>query len=132
MIEYKDKMDFRACIHMGCDLFDITFYHDYAMILYAQAKLETGGFVSNIYKKGNNLFGMKPSIKRNRFWQSKLLGHAKYSHRFVCIMDRIDWDIWSGILFKGNVLDYMNAVVKKGYAEDKEYFSKWLKIYNEL
>lgn len=64
-------------------------------IVYAQAKLETGNFTSNLFLKNNNLFGFRGKngyIKYNnwkesclayKLWQQKRYNSGEYYYRFL-------------------------------------------------
>jgi hypothetical protein len=45
-------------------------------VVYAQARLETNGFKSKIFRENNNLFGMKASTKRSSTNKGIQQGHA--------------------------------------------------------
>lgn len=103
----------------------------YIKALYAQAAHETGDFTSNIFQNGKNLFGMKNSTKRRRFWLDKQNGHATYANIQKSIIDRLDWDVWHRITFS-NLEDYMSRVKALGYAADPLYIKKWRKMYETI
>lgn len=106
-------------------LFGILPNEQYTIALYSQAKHETNGFTSKSYTQGNNLFGMKQSNKRVQYWKGSLLGHASYVHEIASIIDRIDWDVYNKIIFISTI-GYIEKVLDKKYAEDKDYKIKWL------
>jgi uncharacterized FlgJ-related protein len=56
-------------------------------IVYAQAIIETGHFTSNIFKNGNNLFGMKVARQRPTTAIGEYKGHAKYESWEESVMD---------------------------------------------
>lgn len=102
---------------------------DYIMVLYAQARKETGNFTSRIYRDSHNLFGMKPSKVRQQFHNGERYGHADYMSIEDSMTDRLHWDKYFNVEWQGNPLPYMNIVQSKGYAEDKQYVSGWLELY---
>lgn len=104
---------------------------NYIEALYAQAALETGHFTSNIYLRGNNLFGMRQSVIRDRWWSDSISGHAAYTHHIMSVLDRIDWDMWHNIRYKDFHL-YTHTVQDHGYATDREYLIKWQKLFENI
>lgn len=107
---------------------NIEYNEEYTKALYSQALLETGRFESQSYKMGKNLFGMKQSKRRTRFWMGVLFHHASYSTICYSILDRIDWDIYHKIKFE-TFAQYAKDVQFVGYAEDPNYIEKWQNIY---
>lgn len=126
-----EYLQFRTMIRFICDFFQIRFKEEYCKALFAQAILETGHFKSQSYKIGNNLFGMKQSKQRTRYWIDKFLNHAKYSDPLCSVMDRLDWDKYLKVEFH-DIDQYMGKVLSHKYAEDKEYLFKWKTIYHSL
>lgn len=67
----------------------------YPHIVYAQALLETGEFTSTIYKRNNNLFGMKyvktTKYSRPTVAQGKRYGHAYYADWKSSVDDYLLW-----------------------------------------
>lgn len=111
----------------------------YAQVLYAQAYHETGGFKSSLFETANNLFGMRPSTKRNKYYDTVISNgsgdYAKYATVNYSLIDRLDLDSYNGVLIPtdvDDVLSYMNTVQSKGYATDPSYVAKWLKILQQL
>ena len=105
----------------------------YAQVLYAQAVHETGNFTSNLYKNYNNLFGMKPSRAREKYYNSEIdLGSetfASYDMPLKSVLDRIDLDVYNNVAIPFDVEDvvpYMEVVLRKGYATDPQYLGKWV------
>lgn len=105
------------------DLIDAPDNH-YMRALYAQAGVETDNFSSNIYLNHNNLFGMRPSTKRERFYQDvynspKNGRFAKYDNLSYSMLDRIDLDNYNNIYkpkMDTEVEVYFLDVQKHGYA----------------
>lgn len=111
----------------------------YAAVLYAQAKLETGNFKSNLYLNHNNLFGMKCSSIRQKFWSDRVQGngveHAGYAELLHSLLDRVDLDDFNNLAIPDEVAeitDYMQAVRNKGYAEDPAYLTKWQNVLADV
>lgn len=84
-------------------------------IVLAQARLESGNFKSDFYRKTNNLFGLK---KGGRY--------ATYKHWRDSIKDykkRVSSRYQSG--------SYYKFLTRIGYAKEKTYIQKVKKIANE-
>lgn len=117
--------------------------HYYYRALYAQAKLETG-FSSRLYKECNNMFGMRPSKKRQKFYigiddtAGRNGEFAIYSGLDMSIFDRLDLDTDFGnggadLTTKKDLIPYMNAVQDDGYCFDcPKYVQSWSATYNEI
>jgi hypothetical protein len=61
-------------------------------IVFAQARIETGNFTSNIYKENHNLFGMKVPTKRpHDLVIGKNRGHSQYANWKDSIADYKVW-----------------------------------------
>ena len=87
---------------------------EYAYIVYAQARLESGNFTSDIFIENNNLFGMKVAERRPTTAIGVNRKHAVYK----------SW--------RESVLDYalMQAAYYRGLSE-KEYLDKICSVYAE-
>lgn len=98
-------------------------------IVYAQARLETNGFKSKIFKENNNLFGMKQSTRRSSTNKGEQHGHAYYDNWRESVLDYALWQCkyLSQINTRAEYLEYLKA----NYAEDPNYYQKLLKIINE-
>lgn len=95
-------------------------------IVIKQARLETGNYTSDLFKNGNNLFGMKYPRRRITTAIGKYKGHAKYDHWIDSVKDYKLFQDW--YLSKGFTFDNYYAFLNKiGYAVDKRYITK-LKI----
>lgn len=115
---YIDKFNVFSETNLKRLLFILEIEHP--EIVFIQAKIESGNFKSNIFREGNNLFGMKVAERRITTAIGKLRGHAAY----------LSW--------KDSVLDYkfMQDKYAKGksrkeylaflrnYAEDPNYITK--------
>ena len=92
-------------------------------IVFRQAKLETAHFKSGIFKRANNLFGMKVSKKRKNTATGFILADlgkvAVYKH-WTCSVD--DYLIWQSIQMpKFYTGDYYEFLELAGYATDSNY-----------
>lgn len=103
------------------------------LLILAQAKHETGNFTSDIFKTGNNLFGMKVSTATpDGFIETgEYKGHAQYKNAFDSIKDyfvrqkhfKISGDSWNL---------YIEKTVSSGYAEDPNYNKLWADTFTKL
>lgn len=112
----------------------------YACALYAQAVLETNNFKSNIFMNHRNAFGMRPSVRREKFYDSVYDSSngqfASYPDVIRSIQDRLDLDSYNGILPPkqfDQVRRYFDLVQSKNYAPgDSEYVNKIMNIIEQL
>lgn len=91
-------------------------------IVFAQAKLETGNFKSQIFVENNNLFGMKEAKKRITTAEGTQYGHAYYESWTKSLFDY-------GFYFERNLSSFKSeedyfSFLSKYYAEDPNYVSK--------
>lgn len=77
-------------------------------IVLAQAKLESGNYTSNVYKKTNNLFGLRKGNRYRRFghWTESIKAYKNL------------------IQSKYNGGNYLVFLSNMGYAADAEYINK--------
>lgn len=80
----------------------------YSNIVYAQARLETGNFKSQVFKENNNLFGF---VGNN--------GYIKYNSWQESVKDYKEWQ--NKYYVRG---DYYTFLKRVGYAEDTSYIYK--------
>jgi hypothetical protein len=90
-------------------------------ILLAQAKLESGNYSSSIYRRNNNLYGMKECSKRQTTQTSIKNGYGVYNNWQLSVLDRIFWDVFT---FKEQPTEdeYLEAL--KSYVQDSSYIAK--------
>lgn len=109
-------------------------------VVVAQLCLETNYLSSRIYKENNNLFGMKKPYKRPTFVVGVNRGHAVYESTAHSLADYVLFQkyVASKYLerrgkekFSSNE-EYMDFLLKCGYAEDKKYIEKLKKIIKIL
>ena len=93
-----------------------------------KAKLESGNFQSNLFKKYNNMFGMKHPYKRPTLAIGKTeSGYAIFNSWEDSIIDYAFFQVYSA---KGlNKNDYI-LFLNKHYAEDPNYDKKIINIIN--
>lgn len=111
----------------------------YAVALYAQSRLETGNFQSNIYRNALNAFGMRPASvrKQNRIdvLQTNNGDFAVYATYVDSWKDRISLDIYNNITPPAVLQDvpaYMRQVLGKGYSDNQDqYYSSWSQIFTQ-
>ena len=102
----------------------------YQDVVLLQSRLETGNYTSDIFLKGNNLFGMKyPSI-RPTVATGTYKGHSKYLHWSDSVIDYALWQRWYmslGYRIGEDVADndfYLVFLKCIPYAEDRRYIPK--------
>lgn len=103
----------------------------YPDIIMAQYKLESAKGTSSLYKRTNNLFGMKKAISREtcRNASDTNVGYAEYYNWQLSVIDRVLWDIDR---FKSKpTRDEYLTVLAKVYAEDPCYVTKIEKICSQ-
>jgi hypothetical protein len=104
----------------------------YPEIVLTQARLETGFYTSDIFKNGNNLFGMKYPKYRTTTATGTYQGHAQYSHWIESVIDYRkfqDWYMSLGYRITGTEIDeYLVFLQWIKYAEDPHYIPKIVKL----
>ena len=102
-------------------------------IVYAQAILESGNFKSKVFKKNNNLFGMKVPKQRKTFAIGKSKkGYAKYDHWTTSVDDYIEWQNYhlkKYSSFSRN--DYM-ALLNRIYSTNNNYVTLLKSIFKNF
>ena len=101
----------------------------YQDVVLLQSKLETGYYTSDIFLKGNNLFGMKYPAHRPTVATGTYNGHSKYLHWSDSVIDYAIWQRWYMSLGYriGEDTDndfYLVFLKCIPYAEDKSYIAK--------
>ena len=109
-ISLKDGVFTKEALKAELDSLDIK----HSDIVYAQAKLETGNFKSNLFLKNNNLFGFRNKNKWLKFdsWQDCCKYYKKWQEKH----------------YKGG--DYYKFLINVNYAEDSTYTNKVKKCLN--
>lgn len=98
-------------------------------VVVAQAVIESGNFTSNIYKKNNNLFGMKKASTRPTVGK-KSGTYAKYKNWQESCLDYAFYQAYFCNKIKTEE-EYINHLCKN-YAEDPEYKNKLERKIAEL
>lgn len=98
-------------------------------IVYAQARLESGNFKSQIFKTNNNLFGMKIARKRPTTNKGEENGHAYYDTWKESVQDYAFFQAayLNDIKSESEYLEYLNA----NYAGTPNYINLLNDIMNE-
>jgi hypothetical protein len=98
-------------------------------IVLAQARLETGNFSSKVFRRTNNLFGMK--VAKQRLTTAKS-GKGVYAYYDTWQFSAIDYALFQTSFLRGvdSEREYYNYLAKN-YAEDPKYVKK-LKMLVEL
>lgn len=95
----------------------------------AQIILETGSLTSDIYRENHNLVGMKCAQARSTYCQGHNKGHAVFDNDFDSIREYIFWQKSKKTLDSiSSTEEYLNFLVRTGYAEDTRYIEKLANI----
>jgi len=110
------------------------FSPELSKMIIAQAAFETGNFTSNIYKKNNNLFGMKLPEKRVTTATGEKYGHAIYDTVFSSIQDYKYYYQEFGLPVGFNTIrDFVEELKEKGYFEaETEHYIKGVEYYYKI
>ena len=90
-------------------------------IVYAQMRLESGNFKSNIAKTNNNFFGMRHPRVRITMSRGSLNGFASYDSWSYSVLD---YAIWQRMYASGLTEEEYLEMLSEKYAEDKGYVRK--------
>lgn len=95
-------------------------------IVFAQAKLESGNFKSNIFLENNNLFGMKVARRRPTTNKGENRGHAYFNSWKECVVDYAFYQAayLHDLKTEQDYLQYL----KSNYAEDPQYYQRLTEI----
>lgn len=98
-------------------------------IVYAQARLESGNFKSEIFKTNHNLFGMKVATRRPTTNKGEENGHAYYDNWKESVVDYAFYQAQylSDVKTEADYLQYLHA----SYAEAPNYVEQLVKIILE-
>lgn len=98
-------------------------------IVFAQMRLESGNFKSDLAKNNNNFFGMKYPRQRATAAQGADRGYAYYRSWSYSILD---YAIWQRIYASGLTEDEYLEMLSEKYAEDKAYVRKVKSIADSI
>lgn len=98
-------------------------------IVYAQARLETGNFQSDIFKQNNNLFGMRVATTRPTTNKGEENGHAYFNNWRESVVDYAFFQ--AAYLNKITNEDEYFQYLKANYAEDTTYVTRLKEIMKE-
>ena len=97
-------------------------------IVYAQARLESGNFTSEIFKENNNLFGMKVAERRPTTAIGVNRGHAVYKSWRESV---IDYALMQAAYYRGlDEKTYLDKICSV-YATDPNYRKRLEEMKNE-
>jgi hypothetical protein len=98
-------------------------------IVFAQAKLESGKYNSELYKANFNLFGMKYAAVRPTVATSERYGYQLYDNWKESVVDLLIWQFSNNVdrITNEKYLQYLQV----RYAEDPNYMAKLIKIIKE-
>lgn len=99
-------------------------------IVFAQAKLESANFQSNIFRENNNIFGMKVAKSRVTTNVGNDNGHAKYENWRQSVLDYAFYQasFLSDLKTEDDYYNYLN----KNYAEVPDYAKRVKSIANQF
>lgn len=98
-------------------------------IVFAQMRIESGNFKSNISTTNNNFFGMKHPKQRITTSKGNKNGYASYENWALSI---VDYGLWQRRCASGLTEDEYYALLKDKYAEDDNYVPKVKGIAEEV
>ena len=102
----------------------------YPRVVLAQRVLESGNGTSAIYKENKNPYGLKLPKYRDTYAIGENKGHAVFNSFSDAVNDYVErQDYWVPIFEKNHYTidcedDYIEFLVKTGYAEDPKYADK--------
>lgn len=98
-------------------------------IVFAQMRLESGNFKSDLAKNNNNFFGMKYPRQRATIAQGANKGYAYYRSWSYSVLD---YAIWQRRYASGLTEDEYLEMLSEKYAEDKAYVKKVKSIADSI
>ena len=98
-------------------------------IVFAQMRIESGNFKSNIATTNNNFFGMKHPKQRITTSKGNNNGYASYENWALSV---VDYGLWQRRYASGLTEDEYYALLKDKYAEDDNYVPKVKGIAEEV
>ena len=98
-------------------------------IVFAQMRLESGNFQSDLAKNNNNFFGMKYPRQRATVAQGADRGYAYYRSWSYSVLD---YAIWQRRYASGLTEEEYLEMLSEKYAEDKAYVKKVKSIADSI
>lgn len=120
-IEINDSILYNYLLEIGA------WYPD---ILIAQAKIESASYTSNVFKKANNLYGMKSVYSRFHCQTGAYNNYGCYDSWKLSALDRVLWDLFIFDSIKPQREEYLRAL--RNYAEAQNYITTIQKTINSL
>lgn len=99
-------------------------------IVYAQAKLESGNFQSELFKANNNMFGMKEAASRASTNHGSNMNYALYNHWREAVIDYALYQ--ASYLSNLRSKEQYYAYLSQHYAQDSSYTVKVRKIADAI
>ena len=98
-------------------------------IVFAQMRLESGNFKSDLAKNNDNFFGMRHPRVRITMSRGSLNGFASYDSWSYSVLD---YAIWQRMYASGLTEEEYLEMLSKKYAEDKAYVRKVKSIADSI
>lgn len=106
-------------------LYEEIIHHDikFPEVVFAQAMIETGHFGSDLFRKENNLFGMKFPLQRKTTAVKK--SNSGYASYMTWMHSVYDYKLWQNSVLKSRSIteDEYIKLLGRIYAEDKNYMN---------
>lgn len=100
----------------------------YPDILLAQAKVESGSYTSTVFKKANNLYGMKQVYSRFHCQTGSYNSYGGYDSWKLSVLDRVLYDLFVFDSIKPEREVYLKQL--RNYAESQNYIETINKVIN--
>lgn len=100
-------------------------------LILAQSALETGYWSSDVFRNGNNAFGLRLASVRDTPAVGEYAGHARYLSLSDSALDYFDRQEAFNIPDTYDPAAYVAATVASGYATAGNYGPTWLQVYRE-
>lgn len=129
-IDIAEKNCMKSAKEIFLEKLEKRYFIRFPRVVLSQMWHETGGFKSKIYKENHNPFGMKWN---NRGYALGVLhGHARYSNIWDAIQDYSDWQAKYCPKGISSEQEYIDWLIRFGYAEDTLYRKHITKTLNTL
>lgn len=99
---------------------------------------ETGNYKSNVFKRCNNAFGLKTFSKTkckspiSEDLPGKPLYYMDFSHPEASVYAFANWCKRRNVPEGLSDLDFLKAIIAKGYSTDKEYYNKVSRLWKSI